>query len=38
MSGKTIAKGPKIEKLFPLHFSIPTVSLGCMTINSQSEI
>ena len=38
VSGKTIPKGPKVGKLFPLHFSIPTLSLACMTINSQSEI
>ena len=38
VSRKTIAKGPKVGKLFPLHFSIPTLSLACMAINSQSEI
>lgn len=39
VSGKTLAKGPKVGRLFPLHFSIPScLSLACMTVNTQHEI
>ncbi|TXG71326.1 hypothetical protein EZV62_006261 [Acer yangbiense] len=38
VSGKILAKGPKVGRLFPLHFSIPScLSLACMTVNSQNE-
>ncbi|TXG67369.1 hypothetical protein EZV62_008644 [Acer yangbiense] len=39
VSGKILAKGPKVGRLFPLHFSIPScLSLACMTVNSQNEV
>lgn len=39
VSGKILAKGPKVGRLFPLHFSIPScLSLACMTVNTQSEV
>jgi len=38
VSGKILAKGPKVGRLFPLQFSIPrSLSLACMTVNNQSE-
>ncbi|KAF8403434.1 hypothetical protein HHK36_011538 [Tetracentron sinense] len=38
VSGKILAKGPKVGSLFPLYFSIPSLSLACMTVHSQSEV
>jgi hypothetical protein len=39
VSGKILAKEPKVGRLFPLHFSIPrNLSLACMTINNPSEV
>ena len=39
VSGKILAKGPKIGRLFPLHFSIPNfVSLACITVNQKGEV
>jgi len=36
---KILAKGPKVGRLFPLQFSIPSsLSLACMTINTPSEV
>ena len=32
MSGKILLKGPKVGRLFPLHFSIP------MTVNTHNEV
>jgi hypothetical protein len=37
--GKILAKGPKVDRLFPLHFSIPKcLSLACVTINTPNEV
>ena len=39
MSGKILAKGPKVGRLFPLHFSISNfVALVCTIVNKQSEV
>ena len=39
MSKKILAKGPKVGRLFPLHFSIPScLSLACMTIKTLNEV
>ena len=39
MSGKIIAKGPKVGSLFPLHFSIPVVlSFACNSVNNKCEV
>jgi hypothetical protein len=39
VSGKVIAKGPKVGRLFPLHFSIPRCLLfACTTIQNKSEV
>ena len=39
MSGKILEKGPRVGRLFPLHFSIPScLSLACMTINTPNEV
>jgi len=39
VSGKILAKGPKVGRLFPLQFSIPSrLSLACMTVNNPSEV
>lgn len=39
VSRKILAKGPKIGRLFPLHFSIPScLSLACITVNNKSEV
>ncbi|XP_022843332.1 uncharacterized protein LOC111366879 [Olea europaea var. sylvestris] len=37
--GKDTSGGPKIGRLFPLHFSIPScLSLACITVNNKSEV
>jgi hypothetical protein len=36
--GEDTREGPKVGRLFPLQFSIPSLSLACMTINTLSEI
>ena len=39
VSGKILAKGPKVGRLFPLHFSISNfVALACTIVNKQSEV
>jgi hypothetical protein len=39
VSGKILTKGPKVGRLFPLHFSIPSCfSLACMTENTLFEV
>jgi hypothetical protein len=39
VSGKILAKGPRVGRLFPLHFSIPScLSLACMTVNTLNEV
>ena len=39
VSGKILTKGPKVGRLFPLHFSIPScLSLACVTVNSPNEV
>jgi hypothetical protein len=39
VSGKILAKGPKVGRLFPLHFSIPIcLSLACMTVNTPNKV
>jgi hypothetical protein len=39
VSRKILMKGPKVGKLFPLHFSIPScLFVACMTINTQNEV
>ena len=39
MSGKVIAKGPKVGRLFPLHFSIPScLSFACSNVLNKSEV
>jgi hypothetical protein len=39
VSGKILAKGPKVGRLFPLHFSIPSsLSLACVTVNTPNEV
>ena len=39
VSGKIIAKGPKVGRLFLLHFSIPSCfSFACTTVQNQSAI
>ncbi|XP_058098280.1 pentatricopeptide repeat-containing protein At5g02830, chloroplastic isoform X8 [Magnolia sinica] len=38
VSGKIVTKGPKVGRLFPLHFSIPScISLACTTVNNKGE-
>jgi hypothetical protein len=37
--GKILAKGPKVGRVFPLHFSIPScLSFACLTVNTQNEV
>jgi hypothetical protein len=36
--GKILAKEPKVGRLFPLHFSIPSLSLACVTVNTQNKV
>jgi hypothetical protein len=39
VSGKILAKGPKVGRLFPLHFSIPScLSFACETVNTHNEV
>jgi hypothetical protein len=39
VSGKILAKGPKVGRLFPLHFSIPScLSLACVIVNTHNEV
>ena len=39
MSGTVIAKGPKVGRLFPLHFYIPSLmSLACIIVANKSEV
>ena len=39
MSGKVIAKGPRVGRLFPLQFTIPrTLSLASMIVDNKAEI
>ena len=39
VSGKILAKGPKVGRLFPPHFSISNfVALACTIVNKQSEV
>ena len=39
VSGKILAKGPKVGRLFPLHFSTSNfVALACTILNKQSEV
>jgi hypothetical protein len=39
VSGKILAKGPKVGRLFPLHFSIPScLSLACVTVNTPNKV
>jgi hypothetical protein len=39
VSRKILAKGPKVGRLFPLHFSIPScLSLACVTVNTPNEV
>ena len=39
VSGKILAKGLKVGRLFPLHFSIPVViSFACHTVNNKCEV
>jgi hypothetical protein len=39
VSRKILAKGPKVGRLFPLHFSIPScLSLACVTVNIQNKV
>jgi hypothetical protein len=39
VSGKILVKGPKVGRLFPLHFSIPScLSLACVTLNTPNEV
>ena len=39
VSGKILAKGPKVGHLFPLHFSVSNfVSLASITVNQKSEV
>ena len=39
VSGKILAKGPKVGRLFPLHFSILVVlSFACNTVNNKCEV
>jgi hypothetical protein len=39
VSGTILTKGPKVGRLFPLHFSIPrSLSLACITVNNPSEV
>ena len=39
VSGKILVKGPKVGRLFPLHFSISNfVALACTIVNKQSEV
>ena len=38
VSGKILAKGPKVGRLFPLHFSIPVViSFACYIVNDKCK-
>lgn len=38
-SGQEIAKGPKVERMFPQSFSIPhSIFLGCSAIANNSQI
>lgn len=39
VSGTILAKGPKVGRLFPLHFPISTfISLACITANKKGEL
>ena len=39
VSGTMITNGPKVGRLFPLHFSIPSfMSLACTTVANKSEV
>jgi hypothetical protein len=39
VSGKILAKGSKVGRLFPQHFSIPSsLSLACVTVNTPNEV
>ena len=39
VSGKILTKGPKVGKLFPLHFLIAScLSLACVIVNTQNEV
>ena len=39
MSGKILAKGPKVGHLFPPHFSIPAIlSFACNIVNNKCEV
>ena len=39
MSGKVIAKGPRVGRLFPLQFTVPrTLSLASMIVDNKAEI
>jgi hypothetical protein len=39
VSGKILAKGPKVGRLFPLHFSIPScLSLAYVIVNTHNEV
>ncbi|KAH0708117.1 hypothetical protein KY284_009544 [Solanum tuberosum] len=39
VSGTIIAKGPKVGRLFPIHFSIPPVlSFACTSTASKTEL
>jgi hypothetical protein len=39
VSGKVIAKGPKVGRLFPLYFSIPRcLSSACTTVQNKHEV
>ena len=39
MSGKILTKRPKVGRLFPLHFSIPScLSLACVIVNTPNEV
>jgi hypothetical protein len=39
VSGKILAKGPKVGRLFPLQFSVPScLSVACMIVNTPSEV
>ena len=39
MSGKILVKGPKVGRLFSLHFSTSNfVALACTIVNKQSEV
>ncbi|KAJ0092498.1 hypothetical protein Patl1_26441 [Pistacia atlantica] len=39
VSGKILAKGPKVGRLFPMHFSIPAIiSFACNAVNNKCEV